>query len=90
MAKKSGGLFTLLTGIAMGAAAVFFSKEENRTKAKKEAQKVAKKDKKVQEEIKKNPKAFADKTKAQGKRVLNKTVSRVSKKVAGKKAVKKK
>jgi len=35
MSKKSGGLFTLVTGIAMGAAAVFFSKEENRAKAQK-------------------------------------------------------
>ena len=29
MSKKSGGLLTLITGIAAGAAAVFFSKSEN-------------------------------------------------------------
>ena len=33
MAKK-GGLFTMLLGAVAGAAAVFFSKEENRAKAK--------------------------------------------------------
>ena len=33
MAKKSHGLFTLAVGAIAGAAAVFFSKEENRQKA---------------------------------------------------------
>lgn len=35
MSKKSGGLFTLLTGAAMGAAAVFLSNKQNRVKTSK-------------------------------------------------------
>ncbi len=54
MAKKSHGLLTLVVGAVAGAAAVFFSKEENRQKAQVavkeatvEAKKTAKKTKAV-------------------------------------------
>lgn len=43
MAKRKGGLFALITGVAVGAAAVFFSKKENRTKTVKAAKTAAKK-----------------------------------------------
>jgi hypothetical protein len=46
MAKKKSGLFPMLVGMAAGAAAVFFSKKENRTKASKAAKKVSAKAKK--------------------------------------------
>ncbi|MBT7183729.1 MAG: hypothetical protein HN912_02610 [Candidatus Pacebacteria bacterium] len=39
MSKKGKGLFALLTGVAAGAAAMFLSKEENRTKTVKAAKK---------------------------------------------------
>lgn len=39
MGKRGKGLFTLITGIAAGAAAMFLSKEENRVKTIKAAKK---------------------------------------------------
>ncbi|MDP3983127.1 MAG: hypothetical protein Q8Q65_03570 [bacterium] len=52
MAKK-GGLFTMLLGAVAGAAAVFFSKEENRAKAKEVIDKTKVKATKAGAEIKK-------------------------------------
>jgi len=74
MTNKKKGVFPLLVGAIAGAAAVFFSDEKNRTKAKK-----------TFAEAKKNPEAFAKKTANQAK----KNVSKVAKKakVAGKKAI---
>ena len=43
MGKKSGGLISLLTGVALGAASVFFSRKENRDKTEKLARKTVKK-----------------------------------------------
>lgn len=49
---KKGGLLSLVAAVAVGAAALFLSKKENRTKTKKVAQAVAKK---VTAEYKKVP-----------------------------------
>jgi hypothetical protein len=62
MAKKdSSGLIALLAGVAAGAAAVFFSKKENRDMVKREAVKAEKAVVSVAKEAKKNPKKFAKK-----------------------------
>ncbi len=47
MAKKGKGLFPFIVGLAAGAAAVFFSKEENRAKAKRGAKKAVRKGKTI-------------------------------------------
>lgn len=49
---KKGGLFSIVAAVAVGAAALFLSKKENRAKTKKVAQAVAKK---VKAEYKKVP-----------------------------------
>lgn len=74
MSKKGSGFFTLITGIAAGAAAVFLSKEENRQLAKKELTKAVKTAKSVESELKKNPTAFK-------KKVVKKAVKAVKKSV---------
>ncbi|MFZ5437483.1 MAG: hypothetical protein ACOZAK_00285 [Patescibacteria group bacterium] len=43
MAKRKGGLLALVTGLAVGAAAIFFSKKENRDKTVKVAKKAVSK-----------------------------------------------
>ena len=79
MSKKSGGLFTLLTGVAMGAAAVFFSDKANREQAKKVVTKVKSRAKQVQSEYHKNPTAFKKKVKQQGRRLAKKALSSAQK-----------
>jgi alkyl hydroperoxide reductase subunit AhpF len=89
MSKKSSGLFTLLTGVAMGAAAVFFSKKENRQEAQKVAKQVKTKAVTAAAEYKKDPTAFKKKVVSKGKAVAKKAVVAVRKKVATTAAVKK-
>lgn len=87
MAKKPGFL-SLLTGVALGAAAVFFSKPENREKAKE----VAKKAKNLKAEYEKDPAAFKAKLKKEGKKLADtavKTAKKKSKKLVKKTAAKK-
>lgn len=61
--KKNSGVsvFTLLAGVAAGAAALFFSKKENRDKTVEVVKNAEKKITEVSKEIKKDPKAFANK-----------------------------
>lgn len=84
MAKKTG-LGTLLTGIALGAAALFLSKKENRVKAKKVVKTTIAKAKKLEAEYKKNPnkvKAAVKKQVAtQGKKLAKNAVAVAKKKV---------
>lgn len=59
--SKKAGLFPILVGAVAGAAAVFFSDKKNREKAGKAVAKGKAKLKKVSDEVKKNPEAFAKK-----------------------------
>jgi hypothetical protein len=69
MSHKSTGLFAFITGLAAGAAAVFFAKESNREFAVKEAKVAARTAQKIKAEIKKNPQAFEKKIVRQGKKL---------------------
>lgn len=91
MAKKSGNLLALITGVAAGAAAVFFAKQENRVKATKVAKKTTAQAKKLNEEYKADPKAFKKKVKAKATKVVKKAVAKktTTKKVASKSPAKK-
>ncbi len=62
MSKKKGGLLTLLTGVAMGAAAVFLSDKKNREKTKQAADDALEKAKTVKKDLKKDPEKFVKKT----------------------------
>ncbi len=75
MSKKSSGgvgLFALATGLAAGAAAIFFSNKENRKMVKKEVMKVEKEAVKLSKEAKKNPQKFAKKVQGNAKRSVAK------------------
>lgn len=78
MAKKSGNFLALITGIAAGAAAVFFSDKKNRQMAKKTAQKAAK----LKEEYDKDPAGFTKKAKAEGKKIAAEVKTSAQKKAA--------
>jgi hypothetical protein len=82
MAKKRN-LFTLLAGLATGAAAVFLSDEKNRQKARKTVGKVFEDVKQAKLDYEKDPEAF----KAEVKKTAERTANRVSK-TATKKAKK--
>ncbi len=58
---KKGGLLSVVTAVAVGAAAIFLSKKENRTKTKKVANAVAKR---VKAEYKKVPVKVKEEVKA--------------------------
>lgn len=72
MSKKSGGLFAVLTLLAAGAAAIFFSKEKNRELAKSEIKKVATKVKKVRKDLK--DKKVVQNLERRGKKLASKVV----------------
>ncbi len=74
MAKNRKGLIPLIVGAVAGAAAVFFSDEKNRTKAKK-----------TLAEVKKNPENFARRTVKSAQKTAKKLVGQA--KTAGKKAI---
>lgn len=80
MAKKAG-LGTLLTGIALGAAALFLSKKENREKTKRVAKKVVAKAQKLKSAYKQNPTKVKQQLKAKGKKLAKKAVVVAKKKV---------
>lgn len=69
MAKKSGSFLSLLTGVALGAAAIFFSKAENREKTKELANKTVKKAKVEVEKVKTKAKNVAKKVTSKGKKI---------------------
>ncbi len=85
MAKKTG-IGTLLTGLALGAAALFLSKKENRVKAKKVVAATVTKAKKLKADYKKAPAKTTAKVKAAVKTAVKKQVNTTGKKIA-KKAV---
>jgi len=62
--KKSKGLLTLITGMALGATAALLSKKENRDKAEKFA-------KKVKSELDEDPKKLAKKVKTKTKKMFS-------------------
>lgn len=74
MARKSG-LGPLLIGMAVGAAAVFFSKKENRKKAQDLANKASSKAKKLRDDYKKNPDKVKKQLAAEGQKFANKALA---------------
>ena len=74
MSKKKTGVLPLLVGALTGAAAVFFSDEKNRKKAKK-----------TLAEVKKDPEAFAKKTVRSVEKSARKIANQA--KVAGRKTL---
>lgn len=93
MAKQKG-LLTLLTGVAMGAAAMFLSKEENRQKTKKVILDATSSAKKVKSKYDQDPEKFKKEALLKGKKLAEKAFKKaeikkntVVKKVA-KKAIK--
>lgn len=66
---KNTGLGTLLTGVVMGAAAVFLSKKENRDKARETLKKASDKAKKLKSDYQKDPEKVKAQLKAEGKRL---------------------
>lgn len=87
MAKKSGGLGALLFGAAMGAAALFLSKKENREKTKKVISAATAKAKKLKSDYKKNPTKVKNQLKAEGKKLATKAAIKAKK--TGKQVAKK-
>lgn len=85
MAKKNG-LVTLLTGVALGAAALFLSKEENRKKVKTLAATGVKKAEKLKAEYQENPEKLKKDVVRTGKKLVAKVVAKSApkKKVASK------
>lgn len=84
MAKKSSGFLPLLAGIAAGAAAVFFSKKENRVLARKEIKAARTAAVKLKKELKANPKATVKRLEKKGERLIKKTVKQATKKTPAK------
>lgn len=82
MAKKSGGLLTLVTGLVAGAAAVFFADKKNRQETAKALDKAKTTALKAKEDYEKNPTAFKKKVKTQGKKLAQKVVKTAQTKVA--------
>lgn len=81
---KQSGFFTLLAGVAAGAAAVFLSDSSNRKKTERAVEKVADAAMKAEVAYKKNPTAFKKKVAKQAKTTANKVAkkaTRVAKKV---------
>lgn len=84
MSKKGPGLFTFITGLAAGAAAVFLAKKSNRELAAKEIKAATVTAKKIKAEIKKNPKAFEQKMVKQGKKLASQALKTAKKSVSAK------
>ncbi|MBP7768866.1 hypothetical protein KA082_03470 [Candidatus Woesebacteria bacterium] len=78
---KRGGLASILTGIALGAAALFLSKKENREKTKQVAKKIVSKAKKLEADYKKNPSKVTQQLKGKAKVIAKKTVAVAKKEV---------
>lgn len=74
MAKKSAGFFTLLLGVAAGAAAVLLSSKDNRQKATREIQKA----KKMATDLEKHPEKVAKKVVSRSKKVAAVAVGTVT------------
>ena len=72
MAKRKGGLLALVTGVAVGAAAMFFSKKENRDKTARVAKKAATKAKTAKRKAVVSSKKAVAKGKAAAKKAVKK------------------
>lgn len=81
MSKQGPGLLSFLTGLAAGAAAVFFAKESNREKAVKEVKAATRTAKKIKAEIQDNPKAFEKKMVKQGTKLAKQALKTAKKSV---------
>lgn len=77
--RRSGGLLTLLTGVALGAAGLFFSDKKNRTKAKRVATKTANRARKLQKDWETNPDKVMSSAKRKAKKVATKTAKKAVK-----------
>lgn len=73
MSKKAGGIIALVSGLALGAAALFLSKKENREKTKAVAKKVVAKAKTVVKKAKVVAKKNVAKAKSSAKKVVKKS-----------------
>jgi|GEM_PF-942309 len=81
MAKNSN-LFTLLTGVVAGAAAVFFSNEKNRQKAKQELNKVSATARVYKKKFEDNPEETVDELVTKVETVAKKQVKKIKNKAA--------
>lgn len=79
MNKQSSGLFAFVTGIAMGAAAVFLSKKDNRDLAKKKLEETTKAAKKLKQDFDKNPGKVKEDALKKGKQIANTVADKVKK-----------
>jgi len=77
MGKKSGSFLSLLTGIALGAAAIFFSKAENRDKTKKFSKRNSEKAKVEVNKAATKAKVVTKKVTSKGKKIKSKIKSDV-------------
>ncbi len=77
MSKKKNGLGTLITGMVLGAAAVFFSKKENRDKAKKKADEAVKKSKELKKQLEDNPQQVVEEVSSQVKKAAKKVGDKI-------------
>ena len=59
--KKRVGLLTLLTGVTLGAATVYFTDKKNRDKTKKTAKSLASKVKKIKDDYQQDPEQTKEK-----------------------------
>jgi len=80
--KNNGGFLTFLTGMAMGAAAVFFSKKENRTLAQKKLAETKQAALKLKTELKTNPNKVKKELVTKGKTIAGKVRKEIHKKTA--------
>ncbi len=72
MSNKSGNLFTFLTGAAIGAAAVFLSKKQNRDKAQKSLEEAREQIAKLKKQYHSDPDKFKQDMLHEGKQVAEK------------------
>lgn len=88
MSNKKTGVFPMLVGAVAGAAAVFFSDKKNREKANRVVAQGKASVKKISQEAKKNPEAFAKKMLGQASATVKK-ISRQAMTTSNKKTSKK-
>lgn len=79
MAKNNGGVLAFLTGAAMGAAAVFFSKKENRELAQKKLNETKKAAQKLKTDLKTNPEKVKKQVISKGKTIAGKVRRQIEK-----------
>lgn len=80
--NSNGGFLTFLTGMAMGAAAVFFSKKENRALAQKKLAETKKAALKLKAELKTNPEKVKKEMLTKGKTIAGNVRKQINKKIS--------